>query len=313
MTYHAKSNITEKNLTKVLDILVERPTWAVAMKCIGASERTAYEWRAKSIAAQKENDRSSPFYIMWRDAFDFWHCHAGRARAENKISYEALVRDQAANGVEEPIFGPDQKPVWKERPEYIGRSDQFIRDMEILAPDDDVAWYRLEHDADGNPIQLTRRVQLPAPLRKAVLAASHPDYRETLDVNVEHSGTVHVARPLERLASEPRADVAELRRLAAMTPEQRRKELGASNYPKNPQTGLVIRAATGAGPTTDNRPDHIREQQPVEPPPNHRAYQEPELNPPNRPAPSYAKPQKNLDSGERIGRGEPPSGGFKVR
>ena len=292
--------------------MVERPTWAVAMKCIGASERTAYEWRAKSIAAQKENDRSSPFYIVWRDVFDFWHCHAGRARAENKISYEALVRDQAANGIEEKIYGPDQKPVWRERPEYIGRSDQFIRDAEILSPDDDPTYYRLERDEHGHPIQLTRRVQIPAPLRKAVLSASHPDYRETLDISVEHSGTVHVAKPLERLASEPRADVSELRRLAAMTPAQRREQLGASAFPKNPGTGLVVQANTGNA-RGDNRSDHVREQQPIEPPPNPRAYQEPKLNPPNPPRPSYAKPAKSLDTGERLGRGEPAPGGFKVR
>ena len=298
----------------MLDILVERPTWAVAMKCIGGSERTAFNWRAESIAAQRENDRSSPFYLEWRGAWDYWHCHAGRSRAENKITYEALIRDQAANGIEEKIYGPDQKPIYREDPRFIGRDDDYVREVLGMADFEDVTpWHRLEHDADGNPIQLTRRVQLPAPLRKAVLAASHPDYREQLDVNVEHSGVVQVSKPLERLASEPRADVSELRRLAAMTPEQRRKELGASNYPKNPQTSLVIRAQTGAGPSSDDRPDHIREQQPVPPPVNPRMYEAPALNPPNAPRPSYAKPTKSLDTGERTGRGVPPEGGFRVR
>ncbi len=130
-------------------------------------------------------------------------------------------------------------------------------------------------------------------------------------MNVEHSGVVQISKPLERLASEPRADVVELRRIASLTPEQRRAEIGARRAPVNAR-GLVMAAATGA-PRGDDRSDHIKEQQPVEPPVNPRMYEEPKLLPPSRPAPSYAKPQKTLDSGERIGRGEPPPGGFKMR
>ncbi len=304
--------LSTASLRRVLDILVEFPTWADAMKHVGGSERLAFEWRAKCRTAMKEGDTSSMFWMEWRGTFDWWANHCGVARREHLIATEAKIRAQAKDGIAEPIFGPDMRPVWKENPNYIGRSDQYIRDMEILSPDEDVAWYRLAHDENGYPIQLTKQVNIPAPLRRAVLAAAHPDYRESLDVNVEHSGTVRVAKPLERLASEPRADVSELRRLAAMTPEQRRAELGASNYPKNPSTGLVVRANTGAGPSTDNRSDHIKEQQLVEPPVNPRAYEQPALNPPNAPRPSYAKPVRSLDQSSR-GRGVPPEGGFKVR
>jgi hypothetical protein len=290
--------LSTASLLRVLDILVEFSTWADAMKHVGGSERLAFEWRAKCRKAMKENDLSSMFWLEWRGNFDWWANHCGTARREHLIATEAKIRGQAKDGISEPIFGPTGAPVYKENPLYVGRSDQYIRDMEILAPDDDVAWYRLAHDENGHPIQLTKQVNIPAPLRRAVLAAAHPDYRESLDVNVEHSGTVHVAKPLERLASEPRADVSELRRLAAMTPEQRRAELGGSKYPKNPKTGLVMAAQTGLGPSTDGRPDHIREQQPVA------------LNAPNAPRPSYAKPQ---NSGERTGRGIPPEGGFKIR
>jgi hypothetical protein len=283
-------NCTEKNLIKVLDILVSHPTWATAMKSIGASERQAYEWRAKSIAAQRANDTSSQFYIQWRDAFDFWHSHCGRARTENKISYEAKVRDQASNGIEEPVFGPDQKPVWKENPAYIGRPDSYVEFSEGCKPEE-VAWHRLEHDENGHPVQLTRRTQIPAPLRRAVLSAAHPDYRESLDVNVEHSGTVHVAKPLARLASEPRAGADELRRLAAMTPEHRREAIGASPYPKD-QRGL--RTIPQLAPPNEPS-DHPRERAEAAPPPR----------------PAYAKPIRSLDSAG-TGRGEPPPGGFRV-
>jgi hypothetical protein len=283
--------LTNANLVKVLDILVERPTWSVAMKCVGGSERTAFVWRAKCRTAMKENDQSSPFWMEWRETFDWWINHAGRARSENKITYEALVRDQAANGIEEPIFGPDQKPVWKENPRYLHRSDDYIRFSEGLDDDADVAWFRIEHDADGNPVQLTKRVSIPAPLRKAVLAASHPDYKETLDVNVEHHGTVHVAKPLQRLASEPRAGADELRRLASMTPEQRREAIGASPYPKDAHG---LRTIPQLAPPPE-RSDHPREREEAAPP-----------------RPAYAKPIKSLDTGERIGRGEIPEGGMKM-
>jgi hypothetical protein len=284
-------NLTEKNLLKILDILVTHPNWATAMKSIGMGERAAYEWRAKSAAAQRANDTSSPFYIQWREIFDFWHCHCGRARTENKISYEAKVRDQAANGIEEPVFGPDQKPVWKENERYLHRSDDYIRLSEGLDDDADVAWYRIEHDEQGRPVQLTRRTQIPAPLRKAVLAAAHPDYRESLDVNIEHSGTVHVAKPLERLKSEPRAGADELRRLAAMSPEQRREAIGASPFPKDARGLRTIPQL--APPNRDDMPDHVREQKPP------------------KPRPAYAKPVKPLDS-SGTGLGEIPPGGMKM-
>jgi hypothetical protein len=297
-------HLSEKNLLKILDLLVGRPTWAVAMRSIGAAERQAYEWRAKSMAAEKANDKSSPFYLIWRGAGDFWHNHAGRARSEQIISYEAIIRDQAANGVEEVVHGPDQKILYRERPEYIGRDDDYIRIVEGLDAGADVKWYRLEHDDKGHPIPLTKRTQLPAPLRKAVLAQD-PRYKETLGVSVEHSGVVQVSAALQRLASEPRPGFEELRQLALMSPEERRAKLGASRAPVNAR-GLVIAADLGV-PRGDNRPDDGDE---IAKPPNPRMYIEPPLNPPTRPA--YAKPAQSLDQAS-TGRGAPPPGGFKVR
>jgi hypothetical protein len=294
-------HLSEKNLIKILDVLVSRPTWRVAMRSIGASERQAYEWRSKSIAAQKANDTSSPFYVVWRGTADFWHNHAGRARSEQLISYEASIRDQAANGIEEVVLGPDQKPIYRERPETIGRSDDYIRQMDGLGDWEEVD--RLERDAKGHPIPLTKVTQLPAPLRKAVLAQD-PRYKETLDVAVQHSGTVHVSKAMERLASEPRPKFEDLRQLALMSPEERRAKLGAKAAPVNAR-GLVMRADLGV-PRGDNRPDDGEE---IAKPPNPRAYQVPRLNPPT-PKP-YAKPAKSLDQAS-TGRGEPPEGGMKV-
>ncbi len=303
--------LNTRNLVRVLDAAAEFGNWEIVMGQIGASERLAFEWRARCNRAKSENDRSSIFWLEYRDEWGWWTDFAGRCRSEHLMAAEAVMRGQAKSGYDEPVFGPDQKPIWRERPETIGRSDDYIRQMDGLGDWEDVD--RLLRDERGHPQQLTKRVQVAVPIRKAVLAASHPDYREQVNVSVEHSGVVQISKPLERLASEPRADVSELRRLAAMTPEQRREALGASRFPKNPQTGLIARANTGAGPSTDNRSDHVKEQQPVEPPVNPRAYEQPALNPPNAPRPSYAKPTRALDTGERTGRGVPPEGGFRVR
>jgi hypothetical protein len=296
-------HLTEKNLIKIIEGSRERPTWAALMKSIGASERQAYEWRNKSIAAEKKGDKSSPFYLLWNGSGDYWHNHIGRARSEQLISYEALIRDQAANGVLEVVHGPDQKILYRERPEFIGRDDDWIRIVEGLDADVDVRWYRLEHDDNGHPIPLTRRTQLPAPIRTAVLRQIK-SYKEESTLNVEHSGVVQVSPALQRLANEPRPKFEELRQLALMTPEQRRATLGAKASPQNSQ-GLVIAADRGA-PRGDDRPDDGTE---ISKPPNPRAYQVPRLNPPTPTPKSYAKPAPSLDHGERIGHGEPPPGG----
>ena len=274
------AHLTTKNLQKLCDILVTRPSWRVAMGALGAAEATAFNWRSKSVKAKEDNDTSSPFFFEWRGTYDYFHCHAGRARLENVMVHEATIREQSLNGVEEPIFGPDQKPIWKERPEYIGRSDDYIRKAEGLMDIEDVAWFRLAHDADGNPIQLTKRTQIPAPLRLRVLEQDKRYiHREEHDVQV--SGEITVAKPLQRLPGEERPAMAEIKRLAAMTPEERRAELGAAGRPMH--GGLLVPIARGV-PDAPPRPSYAR--------------------PAERPEP--------LDSGEGVGRGDVPPGGMKV-
>src|ERR1700686_197246 len=95
--------LTTEHLVRVLDALVATPKWAKAMACIRASESLAFNWRAQSIHAAKNNDTSSVFFVEWRHVYDFWHAHAGRARTENIITYEATVRDQALNGIEQVV------------------------------------------------------------------------------------------------------------------------------------------------------------------------------------------------------------------
>lgn len=299
------THLTTANLTKILDRLVDRPSWKVAMKTIGASESLAFNWRSQSIKAAKENDRSSPFFLEWRGVFDFWHSHAGRARLENVILYESVIRDQAINGVEEVVLGPDQRPIYKENPLYVGRDDDFIRLSEGLDSGANVSWFRLERDAKGNPIPLTKRTQLPAPLRLRVLEQdARYVHREQHDVAV--TGEITVAKPLQRLPGEHRPDIERLKQLARMSPDERRKAIGGSPVALDANGHRTIpKLAPKMNDQADDAGHGLR--------PGPEPFVRPQQPTPQEPPrPSYARPTTRLDKGEETGVGAPPPGGIRV-
>ena len=159
MAMHQRTTL---NLQRLCDILVTRPSWRVAMAAIGLGETSAFKWRSQSIKAQKENDTSSQMFFEWRGTYDYFHCHAGRARMENIILYEAQIRDQALNGIETPVLGPDQRPIYAEDPDLIDVSDEALWNLCGRRN-------RYLRDAKGRPVPLTKIEQLPAPLRLRVL------------------------------------------------------------------------------------------------------------------------------------------------
>jgi|SRR5579862_3542953 len=298
------AHLTTENLTKILDRLVTRPTWKAVMGSIGASEDLAFRWRAQSVKALGDNDRSSPFFLEWRNTWDWWHNHAGRARLENIITYEATIRDQALNGIEEPVLGPDQRPVYQEDPEFIGQDDDFVQLITGCTPGE-VKRKRLLIDPKTNkPIPLTRRTQLPAQVRVKVLEQDKRYIqREIHDVNIQ--GQVAVTPALRRLPGEAPPNVARLKELAAMSPEERRKVLGASAVPLDANGRRTI--LTIAAPLNRDAPDDQGEiAKPNAAPP----FQRPPQPAPAPPRPSYARPAPShlLD---RSGRGDfdPPPGG----
>lgn len=293
------AHLTTANLIKLLEVLIDRPSWKVAMRSIGASEQLAFKWRAQSIRAAKDDDRSSPFFLEWRNAWDYWHNHAGRARAENVILYESVLRDQALNGVEEVVHGPDQRVLYRERSEYIGRDDDYIRIAEGLDAGANVGWYRLEHDERGHPIPLTKRSQIAAPLRLRILEQDRR-YIARTEASLEVKGEITHSKPLQRRPDEPKPDVSRLRALAAMPREERLRALGAS---AKPNTIPVL------SPRMDDAPDDAGRGLRPGPPP----FVRPQASPAPEPSrPSYAKPSPRLDRGEGIGEGAPAPGGMKV-
>jgi len=298
--------LTTDHLVRILDALVASPKWAKAMATIRASEGLAFNWRAQSIHAAEDNDTSSVFFVEWRGVYDYWHCHAGRARTENIITYEATVRDQALNGIEHVVLGPDQKPVYRENPNYIGRDDDYVMLSEGCNPGE-VARYRLALDPiTKQPIPLTKIEQIPAPLRLRVLEQDRR-YVERKEIDSHVTGEITVAKPLQRLPGEARPDVARLRQLAALPPDERRKQMGASKVPLDQHGHRTIATGLPPGRRDDDLPAITKPQ----PSPYVAPYRAPEAPQP-QPRPSYARPTQRLDTGEGRGRGDIPEGGMKV-
>ncbi len=146
-----------------------------------------FNWAGRSRRAEKDNDRSSEFFLEWCQTWDWWHNHAGRARAQNIALYESVIRDQAFNGIEVPVLGPDQRPVYAEDPDLIDVSDEDLWNLYGRRN-------RYLLDKKKRPVPLTKIEQLPAPLRLRVLEQDRRYvHKEQHDVAV--SGEITVARP----------------------------------------------------------------------------------------------------------------------
>jgi hypothetical protein len=302
-----KQHLNRANLTKILDGLIYRPSIKKAMGSIGASPQLMFQWATKSRNAERDSDRQSEFYIEWpveSGIFDFFHGHVARARVASLALYEAEVRDDCL-GREVPVLGPDQRPVYQLRPEYIGRDDFFVEISEGCTPGD-VPYYRLLRDDKGHPVPLTRIEMPPATVRVKVLEQL-PNYihREQHDVNVQ--GHVTVAPPLRRLPGEAPVDLPRLRELAALSPEERRRVLNASPVPRD-ANGLRTIPALPAPINRDQPDDQGHGLRPA------AEFVRPPQPKPTPPEPSYARRpvSEALDTGEQTGRGTVPPGGFRV-
>ena len=275
------SKLTTKNLIRVLETLREVPQWSKAMKiACNASEGTAFNWRAQSMKAERQGDRSSIFWLHWRECDDFWHNFCSRARSENVMSIEGLLRTQLISGVEKQVLHPvTMQPVYLIDPELehipmedvrnlFGRDDKYLRD---------------EH---GKLIPVMRREELPSNI-KAMILRLHPGYEERVEHNVNVSGEiVHSKAPVRR-ADDPRPDVARLR-------AQVQERLNAPNritspVDKNGRRMLPVASTIpGSGSGRDENMPLIEKPSPIKPyvpppkPPEHPKAERPEYAKPNR-------------------------------
>jgi hypothetical protein len=296
------------NLIRTCEVASINAPYKAIMASIGASEGLAYHWRTLSMAAEKRDERDSIWFFEWRTGqFSFWHRKIAQARVDFIQGYEAELRMECRFGRTEVVLGPTQEPVPQLDPQYLGETDEFIELCEGTAHSP--GWYRILRDEDQQPVYLTKQI-FPAPAIRLRILEQDRRYLQTQNLNVDvQTNVVHTPQPLQRRADENKVNLPELRRIASLSPEARRAELNASAFPKNAQ-GLVVHANVGA-PRGDDRSDHIKDQQPIAPPPNPRMYEAPLNSAEGAAKPSYAKPSASLDQSSR-GRGVPPSGGFRV-
>jgi hypothetical protein len=284
------THLTKENLIATCECFLKlhRPTFAeIASASFGGSASTLFAWRAKCKKDMADNlQATSPFYFRWREVDDWWLSHIERAIRELGTALVQQVKAEAVSGIPHVVRDANQRIIYKLDPQWIGYDDFYVELSTGCAPYE-VARKRLLLDEHGNPIPELRVESLPSAIRLRVLEVIDPAFRSTQNVNVDSRvSVVHSAAPLQRRSNEVKPEgIPELRRLALMSPEERRAELKASAYPKN-EKGLIAPANTGAGRLIDEAPAV--------------------------PRPSYAKPAPSLDQAG-TGRGVPPPGGMRVR
>jgi hypothetical protein len=205
-------HLSTENLIAICESLCVRGSWKVAAQSLKSgpmAESTCYLWLTRSKRAQREGDTSSPFLFQWRDDTRWFHEHCRRARSEQILSLEGLIRDQVREGIEEVMYDPStNRPLLALNPRYIGMSDDEIRASDFPEPDlaERYLWNR---DAAGNrttPIFQTRTVQIPASLKQAALRAVIPAYQDNASLTINHKGRVdgvlRVAPPEYQFKSE---------------------------------------------------------------------------------------------------------------
>lgn len=227
-------HLTTESLLTCLETFTVRGSYAVAAARCGCAEPTLFYWLHKSKKAQSERDTSSPFYLHWRDQNDYWHAHVARARRENIMSLEALVRDEARNGQTEYVRDPStQRRIPQLDPRYLSVSDEAMIDSFLDPVRDRWLWQCNDAGERTEPLWETKSVPVPASLRATVLRAMLPKTygeRATVDhnINAQHVVWLQPAPFVkqERIASaeitdaeftevQERPDIAELRARAA--------------------------------------------------------------------------------------------------
>ena len=304
-------HLNEQKLQEICELMGSIGSIKAVCEAAAISEGTLYGWRARCERDRKAGDLSSPFYFEFRGEMRWFTAAASLARAEALCTGESIIRTQAIEGITEVVRDSSQRVLYALEPQFIGRDDTYVMLYMSCGPEE-VPYYRLLRDERGLPIPETRTVQVPSQLKLAVLQAAAPaDYaaKSHQQIDVHHSGSVvHEQKPLQRKPGErPSASLEELRALAALSPEERRKRIGASKFPTDANGRRTLPQL--APPMHNDAPD---DQNLAQRPAPESYKPQPQPQPPDPGRPSYAKPSKRLDKGEEVGRGEPPSGGFSV-
>lgn len=127
------NKLNVRSLLMTIDLILDGHSYRDAADQVGAGERTIFDWKRKSIDAEKAGDQASLFYLEHGGVADYWHNHV----AKNSTARRFAVENH-----------------WKVNPRYRDRDDDFIRMAEGLDDDADVSEYRFERDEFGDRIPL---------------------------------------------------------------------------------------------------------------------------------------------------------------
>ena len=174
---------TRENLIAALESFSHDGSYAAANRAIGAAANgTIWSWVAQAKAAKETNDRSF-WFVTWRESEGWWIDFIGRARAEQCLMLDGLVRSQTALGVENICYNSvDGRPLVALAPEYAHlNQEQFDKlcdpiDGQPLDPRDRYQW---ADDARTVPVFQTRVEQVPASLRQKTMASVVPGWKDT--------------------------------------------------------------------------------------------------------------------------------------
>jgi hypothetical protein len=258
------THLSTETLELILETLVTSPRWSSAAAAAGISEPTAFNWLARSRAAARAGDTASPFYLRWREVDDYWHVHCGRARRENIIAIEGVIRDQIQHGVREPLFDAAGNPVWMQDAEAVARWGDQIEGARAI---DGLNDYPYAHDERGRRIQAFKVSQLPATTRNKALELIS-EYRPSSTVNVNakvssSSTVMHVGpRTPPRELPAPTAPQIDPDKAAAMRAAFA-PELAKLNDPSRrtaPESVAAVSAAKGR--PSDEPSESVVSQQP---------------------------------------------------
>jgi hypothetical protein len=288
---------TTENLIAALESFSSEGSFAAANRAIGAtSNGTIWAWVAKAKAAKEINDRSF-WYLTWRETDGWWTDFILRARAEQCLMLDGLVRQQTALGVENICYNPtDGRPLVALADEYAHLSQQQFDELRdfLDQPLDPRDRYQWTDSSRTVPVYQIRVEQVPASLRQKTMSSVVPGWRDTMQVEQTNRIAVTVIAPAPWLPKAEREqanlpgrhlDVVDAEfEPVALPPPKSIDELRAE------RKAILLRQAE----EFLNRPDRT-----TRPDPNHPARYD------GSGRPTHNEPQER--AGERDAKGEAPT------
>lgn len=307
------SLLSQENMRKVLDRLIERPSIAAATRSILASNsKVLFVWCRNAARDREDGVDDSPYLVRdWPAEGDATWFDKGvkQTRVMHALTLDSDERDSLSNS-ERYVFDGSGKLSWTPDPKVAADAlsmDEFDWIAEYGARDRSDIWKR---DENGALIPLKVKESQPAQMRihalRALLADLwNPPERREVDNRLSGGGVLvlHGAKsPQPRQPSELETDLRQ--RLAAIR----------ASGPKNPKpSGAPNFGNGGKSSAAADPPEKVSQASTETPPPHVPDYPRPHTEAPAAPPVDYSR-RRHDDAGGQAstGPGKPPPGGFSL-